>query len=125
MAGEENRKVFFSDRNLGLSEGYQILFGDIPRIEDIKIEYVSDTSASIKRLILLFRKERIDEGATTVYVSTILILTFASVFPLLLEDANHRMKDWGTEGKINPFNEIYDVSLHLLIPHVDNDLIKF
>ena len=125
MAGEENRKVFFGDRNLGLSEGYQILFGDIPKLEDIKIEYVSDTPALTKRLILLFRKERIDEGTTTAYVSTILILIFVSVFPLLLEDANRRMKDWGTEGKINPFNEIYDVSLHLLIPYVDNDLIKF
>ena len=64
MAGEENRKVFFGDRNLGLSEGYQIFLGGIPRLEDINIKHVSDTSDLIKRLILLFRKERIDEGAT-------------------------------------------------------------
>ena len=25
------------------------------------------------------------------------------------------MKDWGREGKMNPFNEVYDVSLYLLI----------
>jgi hypothetical protein len=31
------------------------------------------------------------------------------------------MKDWGSEGKMNPFNEINDVSLHLLMPHVYND----
>ena len=36
------------------------------------------------------------------------------------------MKDWGSEGKINPFNEVYDVSLHLLhllVPHLYDDLI--
>jgi hypothetical protein len=31
------------------------------------------------------------------------------VLPLLLEDVHRRMKDWGNEGKINPFNEVYDV----------------
>ena len=39
-----------------------------------------------------------------------LILLSAAVLPLFLEDVNLKMKDWGTEGKINPFNEIYDVS---------------
>ena len=120
MAGEENRKVFFGDRNLDLSEGYRILLGGVPKLEDIKHTHHADTSDFIKRLLLLFRKERINEGAPTVCVSTILILTFASVFPLLLEDVGRRMKDWGSEGKMNPFNEVYDVSLHLLmmIPHV-------
>ena len=33
------------------------------------------------------------------------------------------MKDWGNEGKMNPFNEIYDVSLQNLIPYVYDDLI--
>ena len=123
MTGEANRKIFFSDRNLGFTEGYQILRGGIPKIEDIHPNHNSDSSQFIKRLLLLFRKERINEGALTVYVSAILILTSASVFPLLLEDLGRRMKDWGSEGIINPFNEVYDVSLHLLIPHVYNDLI--
>ena len=47
------------------------------------------------------------------YVSLLrLILTSTSVLPVLFEDVNNRMKEWGTEGKINPFSEIYDVSLY-------------
>lgn len=34
---------------------------------------------------------------------------FESVLPLFLEDINLEMNDWGAEGKINPFNEVYDV----------------
>jgi hypothetical protein len=114
MSGEANRKFFFGDRNLAFSEGYKILLGGIPRLEDIQHDPESEKSDFIKRLLLLFRKERINEGALTVYFSGILILTFASVFPLLLEDINRRMKDWGSEGKLNPFNEVNDVSLYLL-----------
>ena len=50
-------------------------------------------------------------------------LLFVSVIPFLLEDISRRIKDWGSEGKMNPFTEVYDVSLHLLIPRVYNDLI--
>ena len=32
------------------------------------------------------------------------------------------MKDWGTEGKINPFNKVCDVSLHLFLECVLCDL---
>jgi hypothetical protein len=123
MAGEANRKIFFNDRNLAFSEAYQTLLGGQPNLEDINHNLDTEVSAFIKRLLLLFRKERINEGAPTICVSNILILTFASVFPLLLEDVNRRMKDWGSEGKINSSNEVYDVSLHLLIPYVYNDLI--
>jgi hypothetical protein len=31
------------------------------------------------------------------------------VTPTLLDDMHKRMGSWGTEGKINPFREIYDV----------------
>ena len=118
MTGEANRKIFFGDRNLALSEGYRILLGGIPRLEDIDNDHHSDAPERIKRLLLLLRKERINEGALTVYVSPILILTFASVFPLLLKDVSRKMKDWGVKGKMNPFIEVYDVSLHHSIPQI-------
>lgn len=66
MAGEENRKIFFNDRNLGLSEGYHILAG-IPKLQDID-HNADGVPELLKRLLLLFRKERISEGAPTVYV---------------------------------------------------------
>ena len=111
MAGEANRKIFFTDHNLGLSEGYKLFLSGIPKLEDVNPNHNSDTSDLKKRLLLLFRKERINEGAVTVDVSAILILTFAPVFPILFEDVNRRMKDWGNEGRMDPFNEVYDVSL--------------
>lgn len=32
------------------------------------------------------------------------------VLPALFKDVNRRMKDWGNEGRIDPFREVYDVS---------------
>ena len=93
--------------------GYQILLGGLPKLKDVHEDHDMDSAVLIKRILLLLRKERVNEGALSVYVSAKLILTFASVFPLLLEDVNRGMKEWGTEGKMNPFNELYDVSLHL------------
>jgi hypothetical protein len=76
MAGEANRKIFFSDRNLGLSEGYTILFGAAPKLEDLDLDpdHHTDISEFIKRLLLLFRRERIDGGEPKYYVSTTWIL---------------------------------------------------
>jgi hypothetical protein len=31
------------------------------------------------------------------------------------------MNDWGTEGKMNPFKEVYDVGVHLFIECVCTD----
>jgi hypothetical protein len=74
MAGEANRRIFFGNRNLGLSEGYRILFGATPKLKDIDLDKYEDTSELVKRLLLLLRRERIDEGAPKVYVSTTRIL---------------------------------------------------
>ena len=74
MAGEANRKIFFGDRNLGLSEGYQILYGATPQLKDIDLDKSTDNSDFIKQLLLLFRRERIDQGAPTAYISTTRIL---------------------------------------------------
>lgn len=32
-----------------------------------------------------------------------------AALPVLLADLNNRMQEWGTEGKINPFKEVYEV----------------
>lgn len=111
MAGETNRKVFFNERSLNLPEGYRIISGGIPTIEDIN-RNVDDVNDLIKRLMLLIRKERINEGTNTLYFIDGANLFSTPVLPTLFEDVDLRMKGWGTEGKINPFNEVYDVSLH-------------
>ena len=38
-------------------------------------------------------------------------LTFLHpVLPVLFDDVHRRMNDWGNEGTINPFKELYDVN---------------
>ena len=112
MAGEANRKVFFNDRNLDLS-GYRILLGGLPRLEDINMDssLKDQVPEHVKRILLLSRTERLADGAPIIpsfFLPTLISLS-TLVLPLLLEDVNRRMKDWGTEGKLNPFNEVYDV----------------
>jgi sterol 14-demethylase len=97
VAGEANRKIFFNDRSLGLIEGYRILVGGIPSIKHINRD-TGEISELIKRLALLLRRERINE-----------------VLPALFEDVDRKMKDWGTEGKINPFNEVYDLVFQMTV----------
>ena len=118
MSGEENRKIFFNDRGFDLSEGYQILRGgvDLKGVNNDGSGVIGRANF-IKVLLLLLRKERVNEGSSIFCIFSLprLMLASASVLPLLLEDVNRRMKDWGTEGKINPFNEVYDASLHLFM----------
>ena len=63
MAGEENRKIFFNDRSLDLGEGVRFFIGSIPKLDDIKVNFIDAPSDFIKHLSLLFRRERINEGA--------------------------------------------------------------
>ena len=70
MAGEENRKIFFNDKNLDLS-GYHILLGGIPNLKDIEVDsgLYEDIPETIKRLLPFLHKERIKECAPKLYVS--------------------------------------------------------
>ena len=65
MSGEENRKIFFNDRGLDLSEGYQILRGGVD-LKDINNNGsgVIGRANFIKVLLLLLRKERVNEGSS-------------------------------------------------------------
>ena len=66
-----------------------------------------------KRLIKLFGKARIQNGIviSVRYVISSTILIFVLVLPTLLQDIIDGADNWGDEGKIDPFTEIYDVSL--------------
>ncbi|KAF9530198.1 cytochrome P450 [Crepidotus variabilis] len=102
VGGPEARKVFFNDPSLGFAEGYEILMGGAPRLEDINIDVKSEgmgnVSDFVKRLNLLLKKERITE-----------------TLPVFLDDTNRRMVDWGKEGTINPFKQVYDLVFQMTI----------
>lgn len=57
--------MFFNEKGLGLDEGYRILMGGAPNIDDISVqpkEGRAKDSELVKRLAVLFRKDRILEG---------------------------------------------------------------
>ena len=112
MTGEQGRKVFLNDHSLSFVEGYKILSGGAPRLADINVNDEGageDVRGFVHRLLLLLRKERVADGACPLWCSHCLLTSFSSVLPVLLDDLNDRMLDWGTKGKINPFKEVYDV----------------
>lgn len=101
ISGEEARKMFFNEKGLGLDEGYRILMGGAPNIDDISVQpkegRVKDAEL-VKRMAVLFRKDRVVE-----------------VLPVLFDDVHRRMNDWGNEGTINPFKELYDLVFQMTV----------
>ncbi|KAJ7074289.1 cytochrome P450 [Mycena amicta] len=99
LSGEDGRKLFFSEKNLNMDEGYKILGGPIPRPEDINLPRVEDASGPfVKHVLSLFRKDRL-----------------VDVLPHLLEDINRCMNDWGQSGTIDPFRQIHDLVFQMTV----------
>ncbi|KAG6887785.1 hypothetical protein C0995_012765 [Termitomyces sp. Mi166 len=93
LSGDTARKFFYNEQGLDLIEGYRMLMGGIPELSDVTAEPEQmDVSASLKTLYNLLRKERINQ-----------------FLPTLLEDVQRRMEDWGKEGVLNPFKEVYEL----------------
>ena len=114
VTGEHGRKVFLNDQSLDLAEGYKILSGGAPRMTDIGVKAdgaYEDARGFSHRILLLLQKERVADSACTFWCSHCLSISFSSVLPVLLDDLNDRMLDWGGKGKINPFEEVYDVCM--------------
>lgn len=57
--------MFFNEKGLGLDEGYRILMGGAPNIDDISVQpkegRVKDAEL-VKRMAVLFRKDRVVDG---------------------------------------------------------------
>ena len=65
VAGPSARKGFFNDPGLNFIEGYKILMGGAPRIEDVDVVDASPVETMndfIKRILLLLHKERVAES---------------------------------------------------------------
>ncbi|KAF7359310.1 Lanosterol 14-alpha demethylase [Mycena sanguinolenta] len=97
LAGEEGRKLIFSEKNFNFREGYRILGAQAPRLQDINIKTEDNTNFA-KLILNLFRKERV-----------------VNVTPYLLEDAERRMDQWGNDVKINPFEEMHSLVFQMTI----------
>jgi len=93
------RAYFFGDKKLSFSEGYKILLGGAPRLEDIRVETENvgkDISWFQNRITHLLRKERLTD-----------------LLPKLISDMDSSIGQWGREGVMDPFKDIYDVIFQL------------
>ncbi|KAF9477689.1 cytochrome P450 [Pholiota conissans] len=102
VSGEEGRKVFHNDKYLDFTQGYQILLGGAPRLEQSsEAEWQPENMTWFnKNVAILFSKERL-----------------ADVLPSLLDDINgsimRTMPD--REGRIDPFRNVYDLIVQMTI----------
>lgn len=80
MSGEDARKIFFSDQGLDLNDGYQILQGGAPSLEEINVQpeegHMKLDTEFIKRLLLLLHKDRILDGMRNAYLRLVQFLMF-------------------------------------------------
>jgi len=99
--GEKGRKAFFSGKGLNLEQGYSVLWGGIPDLKDVATEAESTDDAAksslfFKRLHALLRRDRLQK-----------------VIPVLFADLENCMNSWPQQGRINPFNEIYNLVVQM------------
>ncbi|KAG6860941.1 hypothetical protein C0995_005771 [Termitomyces sp. Mi166 len=99
LSGDKARKAFFNEQGLDLTEGYRIFMGGIPQLSDIAAEAdQSNLSFFLKRLLNLLKKQRVNQ-----------------LLPTLFEDVQRRMEDWGKEGILNPFKEVYELVFQMTV----------
>ncbi|KIM74625.1 hypothetical protein PILCRDRAFT_828049 [Piloderma croceum F 1598] len=93
ISGDEARKIFFNNSGLNSTDGAMLLRGGIPVVKDVKadIEEFNLTELN-KRLLKIVHRGR-----------------FKEIMPTLFNDIHERMEDWGSEGKMSPFKDIYEL----------------
>ncbi|KZP30145.1 cytochrome P450 [Athelia psychrophila] len=89
MSGENGRQFFFHDKNLNFREGYRLLMGS-----------VSDLNGILGGTFLL---ESVSQYGQY------------QVIPTLFSDVHKRMETWGSEGQLNPFNNIQTLVFQMTV----------
>ncbi|KAJ6608608.1 cytochrome P450 [Mycena sp. CBHHK59/15] len=98
LSGAEGRKIFFSEKNFNMGEGYRILGGPAPKLEEIKLKPVEGGAIFVRHVLNLFRKDRI-----------------MNVIPHLLDDVNARMDGWDSHGRMDPFKEMHALVFQMTV----------
>ncbi|KAG9081346.1 hypothetical protein FRC06_005626, partial [Ceratobasidium sp. 370] len=103
LRGEEARRTFFDRRDLDFREGYRLLLGGNPKVDDVvKIAADGDGSEQVsgflQRLYPLLRTERL-----------------VTLTPQLMADLERNMVKWENMGKFDPFSVIYSIVFQLTI----------
>ena len=115
LSGSEARRIFFNEQGFDLLQGYGLMLGSMPDLDDVSIEADSGEKDGefVRRNLAILGKGRIKDRTSQAERHSLkfwlLIMHMQSVPPILLEDMNVHMLKWGKEGTMDPFREIYRV----------------
>ncbi|KAF8155617.1 cytochrome P450 [Crassisporium funariophilum] len=99
VAGESARQTFFTAKGLDLTEGFKILSGAIPMVRGVT------SNLQTRRIHLIHKRlAKVQRNAP-----------LSSLIPYLLEDTRHMMESWGSSGKFDPFDKVYELLFQLTI----------
>ncbi|TFK26590.1 cytochrome P450 [Coprinopsis marcescibilis] len=99
VSGESARETFFTAKGLDLTEGFKILSGAIPMVRGVTSDLQS------RRIHLIHKRlANIQRNAP-----------LSDLMPVLLEDSRQHMKTWGSSGKFDPFEKVYELIFQLTI----------
>ncbi|KAG6830044.1 hypothetical protein H0H92_002462 [Tricholoma furcatifolium] len=100
MSGDIARKAFYNAPGLDSLEGYRLLTGGSPKLSDLDVRGPDQHNLTFfgKHLNNLLRRERVEE-----------------ILPVLFDDVQRLMEDWGKEGTLNPFKEVYDLVFQMTV----------
>ncbi|KDQ08916.1 hypothetical protein BOTBODRAFT_165277 [Botryobasidium botryosum FD-172 SS1] len=99
--GEEARKIFFSEKEFSFGEGYSLLMGGVPKVDDVVARSVTKKEQSDhfrKRLVTILRKENVQ-----------------SLLPKLFSDLEKGMAAWPCSGRMDPFEDVYHLAFQLIV----------
>ncbi|KDR80096.1 hypothetical protein GALMADRAFT_92315 [Galerina marginata CBS 339.88] len=99
VSGENARQTFFTAKGLDLTEGFKILSGAIPMVKGV-------TSDLQTRRISLIHKRLANVQRNA---------PLSSLIPYLVEDTRRVMESWGSSGKFDPFENVYELIFQLTI----------
>ncbi|KAH9861690.1 hypothetical protein J1614_011443 [Plenodomus biglobosus] len=108
LSGDKSRQVFFESKELGFKEGYAVLFGQVPAIEnhDDGEGQENEGNHFSRRLVYLLKNEQ-----------------FRRKLPILISDTREAMEAIRNEpsGITNPFESLYRIVFRLTIRMVGAD----
>ncbi|EPQ52237.1 cytochrome P450 [Gloeophyllum trabeum ATCC 11539] len=93
VSGEAGRKAFFTAKSLDLNEGFKVLSGAIPMLRGVTSDLEMRRIAQIyKRVSIVQREDRLTQ-----------------LLPEIIEDCRRIMGSWGSSGRFDPFERVYDL----------------
>ncbi|KAF8814788.1 cytochrome P450 [Phlegmacium glaucopus] len=99
VSGESARQTFFTAKGLDLTEGFKILSGAIPMVRGVT------SNLQMRRISLIHKRlANVQRNAS-----------LSSLIPYLLDDTRRVMETWGTSGKFDPFDNVYELLFQLTI----------